>query len=210
MTLAHLTNVDVVVYALAELGGAEKTIYSEDIAAHCFELAPSKFCWRLEKYRRKGWPDKYVARTALEDAKKGELGGLVEGAYALESAKDGWRLTTAGVKWFRANRSRIAQALDEDQPIVRSKDAGRTRRLVQNQALFQRFKKEGRVDPSLFYEFTDMLTCSPDAGPEIVAAKFRQLEAKVEMLQDKELSEFLRACGNAFPTVRAETAGDEQ
>ena len=54
----ELTNVDIVVYTLALLGGSDRTIYSEDVAARCYDLAPSRFSWRLPKYRKKGWPDK--------------------------------------------------------------------------------------------------------------------------------------------------------
>src|SRR5687767_12516037 len=94
-----ITNVDIVVYALAILRGAERTVHSEDIAAKCYELAPSRFSWRLAAYRDKGWPDKYIVKTALEDAKK-EHSALVEGAYTLDTAKDGWRLTPKGASWF--------------------------------------------------------------------------------------------------------------
>jgi len=51
-----LTNVDIVVYVTAVLGGAEKKVYSEVIAAKCFELDPARFSWRLPDYRK--WPDK--------------------------------------------------------------------------------------------------------------------------------------------------------
>jgi len=38
-------------------------------------------------------------KTALEDAKKEEYGHFVDGAYNLDAAKDGWRLTPNA--WFR-------------------------------------------------------------------------------------------------------------
>jgi hypothetical protein len=77
----EVSNVDVVVYVLALLGGVEKTVYSEDVAARCYEVAPSRFSWQLPKYRQKGWPDKYIVRAGLEDAKKEKHGALVVGAY---------------------------------------------------------------------------------------------------------------------------------
>lgn len=75
MKTNEISNVDVAVYILATLGGAEKTVYSEHIAAKCYEVAPGRFSWRLPDYREKGWPDKYIVKTALEDAKKDELWG---------------------------------------------------------------------------------------------------------------------------------------
>jgi hypothetical protein len=53
MKAAELSNVDVAVNMLASLGGAEKTIYSEHIAAKCYEAAPPRFSWRLSEYAKK-------------------------------------------------------------------------------------------------------------------------------------------------------------
>ena len=78
---SEVSNVDIVVYVLGLLGGAEKTVYSEEVAAKCYEVAPTRFSWRLPAYRAKGWPDKYVVKTALEDAKKDKYGALVDGGY---------------------------------------------------------------------------------------------------------------------------------
>lgn len=102
-----ISKVDMVVYALAVLGGAHSTIHSEDIAAKCYELAPSRFSWGMEKYKSRGWPDKYIVKTALEDAKKDKYGALAEGTYALELSKDGWRLTPKGAKWLKRNLKRM-------------------------------------------------------------------------------------------------------
>jgi len=106
-----ITNLDIAVYALAKLNGAEKKVKSEDIAAKCYELSPSRFSWRLALYREKGWPDKYIVKTALEDTKKEKNGGLVEGSYSLDLSKDGWQLTLAGAAWFRSNTKRIEKGL---------------------------------------------------------------------------------------------------
>ena len=106
-----ITKVDVVVYALASLGGVHSTVHTEDIAAKCYKLAPSRFSWSLEKYRSCGWPDKYIVKTALEDAKKDKYGSLVEGAYALELAKDGWWLTPEGAVWMKRSQKRIERSL---------------------------------------------------------------------------------------------------
>ena len=63
-----VTNVEVVVLALGRLGGTTKKVFSEEIAVEAHGLAAGRFSWRLEQYRERGWPDKYIVKTALEDA----------------------------------------------------------------------------------------------------------------------------------------------
>lgn len=195
---SDLTNVDIVVYAVAALGGAERTVSSEEIAARSYELAPSRFSWRRPEYREKGWPDKYVVKTALEDAKKPEYGALVEGVYALDLAKDGWRLTAEGAKWFQGNCSRIESALKIKQLTIPRKDADRFKRRLRDEPLFKEFLKARKVEASSVYAFTDMLRCSPDASPDVVAMKFGRMKTMAELIQDPDISEFLTACAASF------------
>ena len=103
---SEVTNVDVVLWALAQAGGATRKVPSEEIAAEAHSIAPDRFSWQLPKYRVRGWPDKYIVKTALEDAKKKENGGLVTGDYANDLAKDGWTLTSRGARWIIDNAER--------------------------------------------------------------------------------------------------------
>jgi len=194
---SDITNVDIVVYVLATLGGAERTLYSEEIAAKSYEVAPSRFSWRLEIYRN--WPDKYVAKTALEDAKKAEYGALVEGSYALDPAKDGWRLTTAGVKWARENSARVEAGLAIKSAPIPKREAERFRREIRGQRLFREFLKSRSIHGEAVYLFTDLLRCTPDAAPDLIAAKFNRVKAMAELIQDRDISEFVSACARAFP-----------
>jgi hypothetical protein len=193
------TLVDIVVYVLAGLRGAERNVYSEDIAARSYELAPSRFSWRRPEYRLKGWPDKYVVKTALEDAKKPEYGALVDGVYALDPSKDGWRLTPEGARWHRDNCDRIEAALNVKQSATPRKDADRFKRRLREAPLFREFLKARRVESSSVYAFTDMLNCSPDASPEVVATKFQSIKAMAVLVQDPAISEFVAACAASFP-----------
>ena len=202
----EISNIHIAVYALTDLGGAERTVFSEDIAARCYELAPARFGWRREPYRSKGWPDKYIARLALEDAKKPENGALVEGTYALELTKDGWRTTAAGVKWLRENRARVETALNIKQSGIAKKEADRFRRRLHEAPLFKRYVATGNVEPASVYQFTDMLNCSPDAALDVVATKFRRVCVLAELVQDAQISDFLAACRAAFPQFALEQA----
>jgi len=192
----ELTNVDVVIYVLAVLGGADHTIYSEDVAASCYDLAPAKFSWRLPKYRKKGWPDKYIVKTALEDAKKDEYGACVEGSYALDSTKDGWRLTPKGATWFKANATRIEQELRSkpEKTSVPGLDKKRFLRTLQSQPLYKNFVTTGNLNNASRYEFTDMLNCSPDASQDMIISKYNRVRATAELVGTEDVIRFLDAC----------------
>jgi hypothetical protein len=199
MKANEISNVDVAVYILATLGGAEKTVYSEHIAAKCYEVAPARFSWRLPDYREKGWPDKYVVKTALEDAKKDEYGALVDGAYALDVAKDGWRLTTKGAVWFKENRDRVERqmGLHTEHSSVPKRDAQRFLRQMHGESLYRAYCKGG-LDGATRFAFTDMLNCSPDASEDAVVSKFKRLRAMAELVGDREIVVFLDACKRKF------------
>ncbi len=196
-----LTNVDIVVYVLAVMGGAERTIYSEDLAAKCYEVDPSRFGWRLEHYRRKGWPDKYIVKTALEDAKKRKYGQLVEGSYAVDPAVDGWRLTPLGASWFSRERSRIERALGVPPVELPRKDTERFLRQIRSEPLFRLFEGKHSLATATRYDLMDFLRCAPDAPPEAITRKFARLHATALLIADSRVLDFLSACQQHFPEL---------
>jgi hypothetical protein len=86
---------EVVALAVAELGGASRSVDTEDVAIRCHELAPTLFSWR--KYPSQ--VNLEIVRVSLSDAKKQKNGQLLSG-----SGRDGWRLTRRGLDWI----SRVA------------------------------------------------------------------------------------------------------
>jgi len=196
----NISKKDIAVYALGSLGGAHSTIHSEDIAAKCYELAPSRFSWGLEKYRKRGWPDKEIVRIALEDAKKKKYGSLVDGNYALELTKDGWRITPEGAAWLKKNQKRIEIILgDLSSPMkLEKKVKQRFLKNIRSQPLFRKFTKTGNLDGSNQYEFRDMLRVSPDAVKDIIALKFGRLLATAELAGDEDALRFLEMCKKEF------------
>jgi len=92
ISVDDLTNPQLVVIALAQLGGERKFIDREDIGIRVNEIAPGRFVWR--KY-----PDRIdlvVVVDALGDARKPRYGGLVVGG-----GQKGWMLSPAGVDWVK-------------------------------------------------------------------------------------------------------------
>lgn len=194
-----ISNVDIVVYALASLGGATKKITTEDIAHKAFQLAPDRFSWVLEKYHQ--FPDKYVIKTALSDAAKAEYGSLVDGAYARDLSKDGWVLTSKGVRWFEGHNARIGSALDMkeiQQSRLPPTEVKRLRSRMLREDAFRSYKANRSLEKVSLFMFTDMLQCSPDATKDLIRLKFDRLLAQAELTQDAEILSFLRECQQQF------------
>ena len=119
---------EIVVIALAEMGGAEAVVDTEDVAVKAFELAPSSFSWRKH-------PDQINldgVRVALTDAAKPRLGGYVDG-----SVKVGWSLTRAGTAWAERNRPRVLESLSIDAPRRRDDARLETRKAALEKARVQ-------------------------------------------------------------------------
>lgn len=90
----ELSNVQIVLLAIFDLGGETNSIDIEDIAIKAFEYAPEKFSWR--KFKDK--IDLRVVSYAIKDAmipKKGP--SLISGNY-----RHGFMLTTDGLNWARS------------------------------------------------------------------------------------------------------------
>ncbi len=199
-----ITNVHIVIFALGRLGGATRTVFSEDVAAESFELSADRFSWQLPKYRELRWPDKYIVKTALEDAKKAEYGALVEGSYANDTSRDGWRLTANGAKWLREHGDEIAKQFNlpsQGASSLTRRDRDRFLKQIRSNELFQLFSR-GSLQSANNYQFTDMLSCSPDAPKEIVAAKLERLSSIAELSGDKAIIEFFSACRETFGVTK--------
>lgn len=91
MKIETLSNTQVIVLAVALLGGDVSSIDREDIAIRANELAPGRFTWR--KYTEN--IDLDAVGVALRDAKKTKNGGLLMGNNI-----DGWMLSPNGLKLF--------------------------------------------------------------------------------------------------------------
>jgi hypothetical protein len=85
-TVPALTRPEAATLALYELGGADNTVDTEDIAVQLESLAPGMFVW--QKYRDR--IDKELVRVALSDAR-------LKAGYVVGSHSKGWMLTAAGV-----------------------------------------------------------------------------------------------------------------
>lgn len=193
-----ITNVEILTYVVADLGGLERPVHLEHVAARSFELLPGSFRWDLDEFST--YIDKDKVRASLTDAEKPSHGSLVRSVGVTKSGHskktDYWRLTTAGGEWVSEHGAEIADALHAPRPRLKKGRARDLRQRVENSALFARFAKEGVVEYSPF-DFADLLECSPDAKNRVVAERFDALRSQIVLLSDAELEEFLSKCAEA-------------
>ena len=105
-----ISNVEVVVLAVALLGGAEKPVDTEDVAVRANKLAPGRFVWR----RHRAQISIELVRVYLSDAKKQKNGRLLAG-----DGTQGWQLTSAGLELSLRVRERIRGAAEPRQKTTR-------------------------------------------------------------------------------------------
>lgn len=91
-----VSNTEIVLVVLADLGGATKAVDVEDVAEAAWQAVPARFSWP----RHQQYPDLDAVDVTLRAAKKNE--DLVTG-----SKKQGWMLTADGIEQVSACRKAV-------------------------------------------------------------------------------------------------------
>jgi len=203
----ELSNMDIALFALYKLGGISKKIHTEYIAWEAYQLAKERFSWRLPEFREKGFPDKTPVRFALEQAKKKEFGKLVSGRAGGDINRpelEGWRFTPQGAEWIKDNEGRILKLIGQKAPDLPKLVAERFVKQLKNDTSFVSFQKNRNLDEVSSYMFTDMLACAPDASKEIIRQKYERILSTANLVNDKEILQFLDACAKKFAQMLTE------
>ena len=192
------TNVDIVVFALASLEGAERSVHLEEIAIEAHRLSPGAFRWDLDEYAE--MIDKDKVRVSLTDAQKDKYGNLVRAVgpkrQGLSKPTDVWRLTPAGVEWHMENRAFLSEEFGEQQPALKKGRARRVRDRILDSDLYKEFQKNGRVEYQPFL-FADLVESSPDADESVIQKRYDELLGQVVLLKEADLKRFLEDAGRA-------------
>ncbi len=196
------TNVEVVAWALASLGGAEDEIHLEDVAAKAFALKPGAFRWDRESYAR--FIDKDKVRVSLTDAAKAEYGELTRAVgkkiRGVTKPTDWWVLTAAGILWVQQNSARLSGLFGDKPPSLKREVARRLRERLSESELHEGYSKSGHIEPSPF-ALADLVECSPDASNAVFRARFEALHAQTRLLGDRDLEGFVDAVAEAFRQI---------
>ena len=185
-----MSNVHLVTIVVANLGGHEKYIHSEDIAIHADRLAPGKFTWR--KYPE--YIDLQVVNQALQDARRERNGGLVLG-----KSLTGWMLSPAGIKWI--------SSLDVEGQEITDQLAGYRRGSLQmsqeiesnrlrNTEAFKSYEEDKGVEITLndFYKFARINEYFPSKTRQ---RRFAFIDGVV--IDNVELQDFWTVLKDKFP-----------
>jgi len=184
-------------------------MHTEHIAYESFKLSPNRFSWILQEYRQV--PDKYVAKTTLEDAAQRKYGALVHGQYARDQSRDGWMLTPSGVRWLEEHGESIAKALAQaapHKPKLSPLEIKRFKSRMAKDRSFQIFKATGALDKVSHYMLADMLQASPDAPPDVLQHKFNHLLSTAQLAKDNDILTFLQACARQFKNLLGSVEDD--
>lgn len=193
-----LTNIEIVTYAVALLGGLDRPVHLERVALKARDLAPGAFRWDLDEFA--SYIDKDKVRVSLTDAEKADKGALVKGVGTTRGGRtkrtDLWRLTASGSAWVAAHREPIESATGVGMPALKRGRAQDLRRRITESDLYRGYVNDAGVQYSPF-DFADLLECSPDASNGVVHDRFDSLRGQAALLGDPDLVVFLDACAAA-------------
>ena len=199
---AELSNVDIALYSLYRLGGAEHSVHTEDIALECFKLAPSRFSWK--KYPQ--YPESEPAREALFDARRERGGELVRRidrdvrnpTRRLDSRME-WMLTPAGVDYVKARLRRLEESVAgmPTQQTARQETQRFLNELERHPA-FRKFISTGNCETVEPHEFTDFLRCTLDSSSGKIRERLETLKTRAYDGQRGGLLNFLEGCERHF------------
>ncbi len=200
----ELSNMEIALFSLYQLGGATKKIHTELIAWEAYQLAPERFSWRLPEFRERGFPDKTAVRYALEQAKKKENNELVTGRGGGDvggSELEGWTFTSRGVQWAKTNISKISEALEASVANIHPREVDRFLKKIKQEKAYEFFLEDGNLQRVTPYMFTDLLGCTPDASPEVISRKLERFLSVATLISDDNILHFLHKCKNEFASL---------
>ena len=95
-----IKNIELVTIALYEIGGANKTKDTEDIAVKADEIDDERFKWKNKKYKE--YIDKGLILDSLKAAKNRVIGSFLKG-----NDEKGWSLTTTGLEFCKNSKHKF-------------------------------------------------------------------------------------------------------
>jgi hypothetical protein len=178
----ELANHEIVTLAVYLLGGDTQRVDTEDIAVKANELAPGRFTWR--KYRDQINID--TVRKRLWDA-----ASATKAEYLAGSEKQGWILTTAGLKFATTNIASIGSTdLSKDRLGLKEKQWLRSERVRMLCSEAYTKAESGRTDAVTVQEAEEFFRI--DAYVTGEARDQKIIRALTAFGDDKELGEAVK------------------
>ena len=191
MPTKELSNIDVALFALYRLGGAQHPIDTEDIAIECWTLAREKFSWK--KYPQ--YPESEPARSALFDAAKPKYGKLARG----RNKRTGWMLTVAGIDYVRARLTALELLVSGGRKVVsQRREQDRYFANLEREPAYKKFLESKSCELIQPHEFTQFLRCSLDSSQSVLRDRIERVKARAREANRDDFLEFLAACEQHF------------
>jgi hypothetical protein len=186
-----VSNAEIVLWALDQLGGAAEFVDIETVFLKCFELAPQRFSWRT----RPELPDFKKCAKALQEAEARRPNPLVKTGDTF-----GRQLSVDGQKWIEANRSRLIARLKSGEKVPEPKRRPRSRMLAEadRSDVFAAWSAEGTL-PMEKWRMAEFLRCSPDSDTSIWRNRLETLRSAANAADHELLLKFLDAVAAAKP-----------
>ena len=158
MITEAITNTDVYLWALFELGASDHFVDVEDAMLRAFELVPERFCWRTKTTI----PDKLKGNSALHGADAASPKLLIKNGQTQR------RLTLDGQQWIESNFDRLASALRGDVKVEAPKSRRSSRLLneLSKSDIFTNWVETSSLAVEK-WRFADLFRCSPDSAQNI-------------------------------------------
>jgi hypothetical protein len=163
-----VTNSDVFLWALYELGGDTDFVDVEDVFLKAFELAPLRLSWRTKPHL----PDLKKCSKALRDAEGRTPQLLVKRGPEMR------RLTVEGQRWIEENFERLAESLRSDRTV--KAPATRAPAKLIGEALRSAAHKTWADRDEITDEkwrIAEMLRCAPDSPRSVFSQRLETLRA---------------------------------
>ena len=185
-----VTNSEVFLWALYELGGADEFVDVEDVFIQAFELAPLRLSWRT----RADLPDLKKCSKALRDADdRSPLLLVKKGAERRQ-------LTAEGQKWIEDNFDRLAEALRSNQVVKapRTRTPARLVGYALRSTAHKKWAESGEITDEK-WRIADMLRCSPDSARTVFRERLETLRAAAYSAGREDALAFLDALQEQRP-----------
>jgi hypothetical protein len=182
MIAEAITNTDIFLWALFELGGSDQFVDVEDVFLKVFSLVPQRFSWRT----RPDLPDKLKTNSALHGA-DAETPKVV-----IKNGQNQRRLTLEGQKWIEDNFDRLAAALTGEVKVEPPKSRRSSRLLgeVSRSDIFGTWIDTGSL-MSDKWRYSDLFHCSPDSAPSIWKHRLETLRSAAYAAGREDILKFL-------------------
>lgn len=199
-----ITNKDLVLFALFEVGGAERYVNTEHVAEKVFGYPLGRQRYRWEHY---DYPDKERVARELRRLKRAKGKPFVKGHVNIGSQKDrldGWMLTAAGVDRIKSIENHVVTIVGKATGTHPKYAEEALRRRITGTSCYKIYLNDPIMREAKDHIFTDMLYCLPDAPSEKVRSAYDQILANAKAVGATDLIEFLEAARKRFESFFSE------